>query len=98
LAEEYGLKLEYQAPFHQFYQEHVKDRKYLRLLNRMRCLDESGSLEKENWEVSALYMAFIFRKEGRSQPNNPVPYRPKRGAKPNIIDLISKELQEDQEK
>jgi len=97
LAEEYGLKLEYQAPFHQFYQEHTRDRKYLRLLNRMRCLDETGSLEKENWEVSALYMTFIFRKDGKRQPVNPVPYRPTRGAKPDIIDLVSKDMQEQSE-
>jgi mRNA (guanine-N7-)-methyltransferase len=98
LAAEYGLKLEYQAGFHQFYQEHSRDRKHLRLLNRMRCLDETGHLEKENWEVSAVYMAFIFRKEGEPRPRSvPLPARHHgRGGSPTVIDLISKELKMEQ--
>lgn len=93
LAAEYGLQLRYNAGFHEFYEEHKQDRKYLRLLSRMRCLDERGHLEPENWEVSAIYMGFIFQKEGeptRSQ-RPPIRHQEARG-RPLVIDLISQEL------
>lgn len=60
----------------------------------MKCFDETGRLDTENWEVSAVYMAFIFRKDGQMRPPEPRAYRPDRRAKPEVIDLISNELKE----
>ncbi|KAJ3203485.1 mRNA cap guanine-N7 methyltransferase [Entophlyctis luteolus] len=61
-AAERGLELVYERPFHELFEEEIRDRENLSLLYRMRVVDENGTISADEWEVSGLYKAVAMRK------------------------------------
>ncbi|KAJ3010538.1 mRNA cap guanine-N7 methyltransferase [Thoreauomyces humboldtii] len=63
LAEEYGMELLYKKSFHDLFEEESRNPQYRDLLNRMRVMNEEGTMSADEWEVAGLYLAFAFRKK-----------------------------------
>ncbi|CAN8063444.1 unnamed protein product [Agarophyton chilense] len=70
LAAEYGLELVLLSNFHDFFVEFTKDEypEYLNLLFSMNVLDETGSIEPNQWDAIYLYTAFAFKRKGEANP------------------------------
>jgi mRNA (guanine-N7-)-methyltransferase len=69
LAEEAGLVLEYASNFHDFYDQRKDPMTYHMshsALYNMKVLNRSGTISKQEWEISRMYMAVKFRKERES--------------------------------
>jgi mRNA (guanine-N7-)-methyltransferase len=62
LAREYGLELDFQMPFHEFFVDMRKDPPNERLLETVKVLDATGTISAEQWEACGIYIAFCFRK------------------------------------
>ena len=67
LANEAGLELEYAQNFHEFYDNRKDVIEYQNLLRKMKALNRSGSISKDEWDISGLYAALKFRKVGESK-------------------------------
>mmetsp|Transcript_14865 Transcript_14865/g.36412 ORF Transcript_14865/g.36412 Transcript_14865/m.36412 type:complete len:889 (+) Transcript_14865:224-2890(+) len=67
LANEAGLELEYAQNFHEFYNKRKDVIEYQNLLRKMKALNRSGSISKDEWDISGLYAALKFRKVGESK-------------------------------
>ncbi|CAM0953771.1 unnamed protein product [Alopecurus aequalis] len=61
LAEEYDLELVLVKNFHEFVHKYSWKPEFGHLVQRI------GTLSQDEWEVSYLYLAFVFRKRGPSQ-------------------------------
>ncbi len=55
LAAEYGLTRLLKQGFHDFYEDKKRDYNYKNLLNRMRVLDEQGTIPAEEWEATGTH-------------------------------------------
>jgi mRNA (guanine-N7-)-methyltransferase len=64
LCREYGLELDFQTPFHQYFYEQI-DRhglESLDLIRRMSVFDSNGNISKSEWDASGIYSVFCFTK------------------------------------
>jgi len=65
LGKEAGLELEYASNFHEFYNIRKDPREHPmshNALYNMKVLDRSGSISKDEWAISRMYVAVKFRK------------------------------------
>jgi mRNA (guanine-N7-)-methyltransferase len=67
LANEAGLELEYAQNFHEFYTQRKDVVEYQNLLRKMKALNRTGSISKDEWAISGLYAALKFRKVEESK-------------------------------
>jgi len=65
IAEQYGLELIYNKNFQDIYTENCKDREYEKLLRKMKCLKDDGTINTYEWEAFGIYQAIIYRKKGQ---------------------------------
>ena len=70
LAAEYGLRLEFRADFHQFYQQRIERRENRELFHRMSCVDADGRMSDDEWEALSIYQVVAFKRDGTVQPPN----------------------------
>lgn len=71
MAREYGLELELNMNFHDFFAEFTSEKypEFFELMFNMNVLDEEGTIPIDQWDAIYLYSAFAFRKVGA--PPNP---------------------------
>lgn len=67
LAGEYELELILLNNFHDFYNEFSSERygEYRSLFQRMRILNDEGTISLDEWDSIYLYTAFVFKKRGK---------------------------------
>lgn len=84
MALEYGLELELNINFHDFFSEFASDQypEFLELMFTMNVLDEEGTIPIDQWDAIYLYSAFAFRKVGG--PPNP-------GVHPRDVQTMARE-------
>lgn len=73
LAEEYNLELVSKQNFHEFVHEHILNQDYAELMRKLGALGDGTSrdtISLDEWDAAYLYMTFVFRKAGQSQPRN----------------------------
>eukprot|EP01091_Cochliopodium_minus_P002110 TRINITY_DN12001_c0_g1_i1.p1 TRINITY_DN12001_c0_g1~~TRINITY_DN12001_c0_g1_i1.p1 ORF type:complete len:334 (-),score=70.77 TRINITY_DN12001_c0_g1_i1:23-997(-) len=69
LAKEYGLEIVEVTPFHEFYNELTQVTSYEELMLKMRVVTKQyPEIPKDQWEVTSLYMVFVFQKIGATSP------------------------------
>ncbi|KAJ3233107.1 mRNA cap guanine-N7 methyltransferase [Chytriomyces hyalinus] len=64
-AAERGLDLVYEKPFHDLFNEEIRDEENCALMYRMRVLDDNGTISADEWEVSGVYMAVALKKRNK---------------------------------
>lgn len=66
LAREFGLKRVMYTGFHEFYEQEITgagmDSPSRDLFNRMRVLDQEGTISEDQWEAIGVYSCFCFQK------------------------------------
>eukprot|EP01118_Nematostelium_gracile_P010476 TRINITY_DN3614_c0_g1_i1.p1 TRINITY_DN3614_c0_g1~~TRINITY_DN3614_c0_g1_i1.p1 ORF type:complete len:355 (-),score=81.92 TRINITY_DN3614_c0_g1_i1:71-1084(-) len=84
LAAEYDLKLEYSAPFHNFFKDSLESRENVELLYRMKALNQESTISADEWEACGIYSVFVFKKNGTKQGGFPYG-RPQKVSQEDII-------------
>ncbi|CAA6668766.1 unnamed protein product [Spirodela intermedia] len=73
LAEEYDLELIFVKNFHEFVDDFLKRPEFVELMRRLGALGDSiqdrSTLSPVEWEAAYLYLAFVLRKRGHSDPS-----------------------------
>uniref|UniRef100_A0A1D1XMZ0 mRNA cap guanine-N(7) methyltransferase n=1 Tax=Anthurium amnicola TaxID=1678845 RepID=A0A1D1XMZ0_9ARAE len=73
LAEEYDLELVFVKNFHEFVDDFLKRSEFVELMRRLGALgdgnQDKSTLSPDEWEAAYLYLAFVLRKRGHSDPS-----------------------------
>ena len=62
LAKEVGLRLDLNENFHDFYHNRSDNPASLARLRKMKALNKNGTISKDEWDISRLYVALKFTK------------------------------------
>ncbi|KAJ3447376.1 mRNA cap guanine-n7 methyltransferase [Anaeramoeba flamelloides] len=71
IARKYGFKPILKKNFHDIFNKFRKVKKYQELFKRLKCLNQKGGVDIEDWEIMGLYLGVAFKKIKATPHYNP---------------------------
>ncbi|KAJ3452773.1 mRNA cap guanine-n7 methyltransferase [Anaeramoeba flamelloides] len=71
VARKYGFKPILEKNFHDIFNKFRKVKKYQELFKRLKCLNQKGGVDDDDWEIMGLYLGVAFKKIKATSHYNP---------------------------